>query len=205
MPSTATTAMSAICANARMPPATTLPASKARTGTAATRISTMRVCFSSVTLCAICRPKVCEVMKKTNAKTNGTRNATTGSTASGSSNCTGGEVLSAWTTSVGDSSIARTFGPETTAASTSPSRTACSAARSSATTRTSSPASRSGPAASWVTATVSGPPESSGGRMVPAAAISRKKRVPNRKVRSRSLTRISRSATSRVAWVTFTG
>ena len=73
-----------------MAPATTLPASSARTGTAATRISTIRVCFSSMTLCAICTPNVCEVMKKTNAKTNGTRNATTGSTASGSSSRTGG-------------------------------------------------------------------------------------------------------------------
>lgn len=101
--------------------------------------------------------------------------------------------------------MARTAGPVTTAASTSSSRTACSAARSSGTTRTSSPAARSGAARLSVTATVDGPPENSGGRMVPAAAISRKNSVPNRKVRSRSLTRISRSATSRVAWVTFTG
>ena len=45
----------------------TLPASSTRTGTAATRISTIRLCFSSTTLCAIAIPKRNVVRKNRNA------------------------------------------------------------------------------------------------------------------------------------------
>ncbi len=47
---------------------TTLPHSRSRIGMVAARISTTRLCFSSITLCAIARPNVNAVMKNRNAK-----------------------------------------------------------------------------------------------------------------------------------------
>ena len=113
---------------------------------------------------------------------------------------TGGDVLNADTTSPGRSCIASTSGPATTAASTSPSRSAFSAAASSATTRTSRSACCSRVAVAWsATATVVGPPEKMAGSTVTAIENSRKNAVLKRNVLSRSLTRISRPATTLAA------
>ena len=78
MPANATSASSAIWPNASSVMAATLPASRARTGTLDTRISTIRVCFSSMTLWAICRPYVYDVMKKSIARIDGIRNSRNG-------------------------------------------------------------------------------------------------------------------------------
>jgi hypothetical protein len=98
---TETSAIRATCPSASAPLPSTFPASSARTGTAATRISTIRVCFSSVTLWAIWMPKVIDAKKKIIPKAIGTMKATIGLTASGSSSWTGGELLSALMTESG--------------------------------------------------------------------------------------------------------
>ncbi len=51
----------------------TLPVSSARAETVDSRISTMRVCFSSTTDCAIVLPNVIADMKNTRPKPNATR------------------------------------------------------------------------------------------------------------------------------------
>ena len=179
--------------------AITLPASSARTGTLATRISTIRVCFSSVTLCAICRPNVNEVKKKTSPNANGTRYASTGSTASGSSSSTGGagaQRARPRRSAPRPCASTRTpVGPATTAASTSPSRTSSLGGGVVGTVRTSRPArvsSRGGVGADHRDARRRHRPAAPAGRSL-ATAISRKNTVLNRNVLSRSLTRISRA------------
>jgi hypothetical protein len=148
-----------------------------------------------------------EVMKKMKASAKGTRNCRNGSTSLGSSNWTGGGLVSASTTSEGASSSATTRGPASTAASTSPSRTSCSASASEATGRTSRPAASRGCAddEAAVTATLVGPPSSRAGTTALAIATTRKNTVLNRNVLSRSLTLISRAATRRAAASVVTG
>jgi hypothetical protein len=69
----ATAMISAICPNARIEVPRTLPASSARVGIAAMRISITRVCFSSTTDWAIVMPNVSADAKNTSPKPSATR------------------------------------------------------------------------------------------------------------------------------------
>ena len=108
----------------------------ARAGTAASRISTTRDCFSSITDTAICWPNVTEAMKNTSPKPKDMRYRSAGFGAAGSSSSTPGRVDSACTRSEGASVMARTLTPAglsgsgTTAASAAPESTASRAASS---------------------------------------------------------------------------
>ena len=111
----------------------TFPASSARAGIAAIRISTTRVDFSSTTLCAIDCPNVTAEAKNTTPNASATMYTRPSGSASGSSSSTFGETLSACTTPVGVESRPTTEKPSgssdgTMAASTSPLRTRRSAA-----------------------------------------------------------------------------
>ena len=71
------------------------PASRARTGIVASRISTIRVCFSSTTLWAIVVPNVIADMKNTSPKPSAMKYVRSGFGAFGSSSSTCGDTLRA--------------------------------------------------------------------------------------------------------------
>ena len=68
--STDTAAIAAVCPSARAELPRILPASRARAGTADSRISTIRVCFSVTVFCAIVAPNPIADSMKTKPKPN---------------------------------------------------------------------------------------------------------------------------------------
>ncbi|VEW15012.1 Uncharacterised protein [Brevibacterium casei] len=144
-PTRTATAVSAICANARIEHAMTLPNMSTFAEAEARRISTIRDCFSSTTEDAIVTPKVIAELRKMSPRPSPMNFVSVGSGASGSRISTSGVRLSAPASDSGADRRAMTVvpvgesGESTTAAATASVRTSSFASSTPATSTGSMP------------------------------------------------------------------